>query len=179
MKRLHTILSTLEDLGVSSVEVCFQGGGDDGEIYNVQFFDADGADIYATFNEDTPEPKVTIRTRDRVWNFEGISYKYEDKEMGLIAAIETIVYDELSDTNVDWICGYGGRGTWSLEKKGASWKKNLWVETHWLESRVAWDTTEVVALRPDSGQKMTPSMDLTSIDPDVIERATKRAEEGK
>ena len=149
MNRLQTIIPALEDLDVSSLEVSFQGGGDDGEIYNVAFLGADGADKYAwpSSEEEVPEPRVTIRTREHVWNFEAppyFTYKYEDREMGLLEAIETIVYDELTDTDVDWTNGYGGRGTWSFEKKDGSWKKHLWIETQWLEARVAWDKTEDV-----------------------------------
>ena len=160
MNRLHTIIPALEDLDVSSLKVSFQGGGDSGEIYNVAFLGADGADKYTwpSGEEEVPEPRVTIRVREHIWTEAAFgrteappyfTYKYVDREMGLLEAIETIVYEEITDTNVDWINDYGGQGTWSFEKEDYIWKKNLLIETQYVEAKVAWDKTESITPEED------------------------------
>lgn len=194
MDRLQSVIAAVEDLKGVKVIVDFAGSGDSGEIHDLSIWDKDDKNVYPWNGHkkhvldpitnqwkvveptyDAPEPTITITVYRRVWVPEDNGFKTcsEDKEMPLVEAIETIAYDDLSDTNVDWYNNEGGSGVWTLSQRAdGAWVKALSIDQNVYSSRNVYDVETVVT----SG-KMTPSMDLSNIDPDVLARAIKRAKE--
>lgn len=194
MDRLQSVIEVIEKLNCEKVVASFSGGGDDGEIQTVDFLDKEGNDVYPwnapkkhyldpKTNEwkvvertyDHPEPTLTITVYRRIWVPEDKGFKTssESKEMPLAEAIEAIAYDDITATNVDWYNCEGGSGVWTLSlRNDGAWVKGLSIDQNEYISRNVYDVETVIT----SG-KMTPSMDLSNIDPDVLARAIKRAKE--
>lgn len=191
---VDSIIPLLDQLNCVEVRVCFAGGGDSGEIHSVYFNDKDGKGVYP-WNETgewkwseaegrhvkvepevpaEPEPTLTIPSNRRMVLGGKLFEVGDDLILPLTQVIEEYAYSEVSSTDVDWYNNEGGNGEWVLSKADdGSWSRSLVIDINVTYTQTEYDST--VEICPPA--KMTPSMDLSNIDPDVLARAAKRAEE--
>lgn len=103
-ENLARMVPVLKQLGVGAVTVYFDGSGDSGCIESADFFGAERSQI------DPPEAQVTIRESSQRFENGHWVVSTQEVEQSVATAIESIVDDWLSATNVDWYNNDGGYG---------------------------------------------------------------------
>ena len=105
-------LTTLKLLGITEVEVSFQGGGDSGEIDGIGACDAQGKTIDI---EDVMYPQGWQKKSD----FDTETHKWKETtircERKLVDMLETLTYDALEKSGHDWYNNDGGQGQLKID----------------------------------------------------------------
>lgn len=105
MKNEAQVYAMLVALGITEVSVNFDGSGDEGSIDNIY--------TVPEVNLEAHSVLIAVRNMDKSFvNGEWVSPPPKEIEVTLGTAIETIVYDWLEDTGIDWYNEEGGFGTW-------------------------------------------------------------------
>lgn len=86
------VLAELKQQGVQRVEILFDGGGDEGQITDVEAFDSQGQQINLAPLRSPVNPASSLR---------------DD--------LEEIAYDALNGTGVNWYNDLGGEGTITID----------------------------------------------------------------
>lgn len=105
-------LTTLKLLGITEVEVSFQGGGDCGEIDGIGACDATGKTINI---EDVMYPQGWQRRSD--FDVESKAWKESTTrgERKLVDMLESLTYDALEKSGHDWYNNDGGQGSLKID----------------------------------------------------------------
>lgn len=106
-----TIIAALILLGISEVEVEFDGSSDSGSISGVSI-KKDGNYINESDVKVAVRVHVTGRTVFDTTLNKWVQEKPQYKEVDLIEALKDHVYEALADTGVDWYNNDGGFGSW-------------------------------------------------------------------
>lgn len=104
------LLTTLKTLGVTGVEVEFNGGGDSGGIEGVTF------KVGGKWVNDLPHTLVWPESGS---SWDALHQCWEDwtkqESMPIKDIVEKIVYDALEATDIDYVNNDGGYGTFSVD----------------------------------------------------------------
>lgn len=100
------LLTQLRTLGVKTVEVDFSGGGDSGDIDNVNVYDNNMKYVDLTVHSlDWPEESSTLDPITKTWvHTERTSLKSLDH------ILRNVTYDALAASGLDWYNNDGGEG---------------------------------------------------------------------
>jgi len=129
-ENLRLILPTLQELGVTEVEVYFDGGGDSGCIEDVTFLPGEvqtgrvSVEIVRRINKLVDNKFVQSEERQRV---------------SLVDAIENITYDYLEESGTNWVDNEGGFGYLNIDVAAATVR--LSVDYRYMESRTEYENT--------------------------------------
>lgn len=106
----NVLLTTLKTLGVTEVEVEFNGGGDSGGIEAVTFM------VGGHWVNDLPNKLVWPRHWQQ-FNPDTLEWEEfsENDAKPIKDIVEQIVYDALEATNIDYVNNDGGYGTFSVD----------------------------------------------------------------
>ena len=101
------LLTQLRTLGVKTVEVAFSGGGDSGDIDDVNAYDNDNVDINLTAHHlDWPEESSIHDPDTNAWITE---VKTVTKSLDDI--LKDVTFDALAASGLDWYNNDGGQGS--------------------------------------------------------------------
>ncbi len=108
-QNITTICTALKDQNVTSVEITFDGSGDDGEVESITLEQSDGTlSAAADFKSDN------IMFVDRVWNAKHNQYIPQVQKMTLKEGLDQLAYDALAYTHRGWEINDGAYGTLDL-----------------------------------------------------------------
>lgn len=127
MMVLQRILPLLREHGVEEVTTCFDGYGDSGSVDEVKLKPTDAIAL----DEEVTIPVVSQELHDGEW----IAVT-EDSVVSLKDAIESLTYDYLEATGVDWVNNDGGFGDLVINVDRGSVYMN--VNTRFTDSEQAY-----------------------------------------
>ena len=100
---IKTAIQKLRDLGVNEILIEFDGSGDSGSIYSIDFYDLNNKLMKADIEVEYPHTKSYYKDGD--WVSEETI-----KNLSVAEALESFCYDELERTGIDWYNNDGGFG---------------------------------------------------------------------
>lgn len=118
------LLKELEGVGVGSVEVTYDGSGDEGQITEVTAYErSDVTKVkkkLGTYRKDSNEMSIkdvtiTWTTKKGSWSNQKWSESEVTKKIPLEEAIQDFCYDLLETTGFDWANNGGGYGTITID----------------------------------------------------------------
>lgn len=127
------LLKDLYDAGVDRVRVCFDGGGDSGQIESAVLFTESGALLPL---EDIRACKHLVMHRcGSEHDGERWIPVYKAMWVSFAERIDQFVSDELAATDVDWYNNDGGFGAWELTGiMSGEPKKELEIAVRFIEA---------------------------------------------
>jgi hypothetical protein len=111
----NLLFDTLAQTKVSSIEVCFEGCGDSGQIESVDYTDANGNGIDEAYLNNTIV-KGSAKTSYHQWDEKKKKLVLtEAREGNIREIIEEICYDKLGASHGGWELNEGSYGTFSFD----------------------------------------------------------------
>ncbi len=124
MKALAIILPILQKYNIESVEVSFEGCGDDGAIHDITFT--------PSLSPELEELQIDYQTASRAFSDGKWLWHSIEKTGPVQDVIEKLTYEFLETTQVDWYNNEGGFGKLVIDTKEES--VSLDVNVNYYES---------------------------------------------
>lgn len=136
MENLRAILPTLQAHGITAVSVYFDGSGDEGSIQNIHLQPGDSEETVLAL-------PAQIRQSARFLDGDRWVTQTAPNDTTIEEAIETITYDFLEETGVDWYNNDGGFGELVINVTAGT--VSIDVSTRFTESTTAYSAERDIA----------------------------------
>lgn len=127
-QNIQAIVEVAKRLGIDTIRVDFDGGGDEGTLNDAEFFNVDGD------NAEFEDVLIEVQSMRSIYDSESGKFRDEiaPQLLNFKKAVNEVVEAMVSDTKVNWYEGEGGFGYWILTVSTGELDFN--IELRFLES---------------------------------------------